>query len=50
MSMKMTAEHYAHLLDALRRRMAAITPEQLRTYFEHLAHDPHVADPHKREV
>ncbi len=48
MSMKITPEHYAHLLDALRRRMTTITPEQLRTYFEHLAHDPQVADPHKR--
>lgn len=48
MAMKMTPEHYAHLLDALRRRMSTVTPEQLRTYFEHLAHDPQVADPHKR--
>lgn len=47
-TMKMTPEHYAHMLEALRRRMTTITPQQLRTYFEHLAHDPRVADPHKR--
>lgn len=47
-TMKITPEHYTVLVDALRQRMSTITPQMLRTYFEHLAHDPQVADPHKR--
>lgn len=47
-TMKMTPEHYTYLLDNLRRRMASLTPVQIRTYLKHLAEDPRVADPHKR--
>lgn len=48
MSMKMTPEHYAHMLEALRRRLSTVTPQMLRTYLAHLETDPAVADPHKR--